>query len=105
MGTMGLAVTGGVFFNDLSNPDGSLALTNEGPSLDSCMGHSAPASTSGSSRQNRQTSSGQYHYHANINCTEAGAATGANDPDQCVLIGYYNDGWVWPPSDVVFTFT
>ena len=81
---MGLAVTGGVFFNDLSNPDGSLALTNEGPSLDSCLGHSAPSSSSG----------GQYHYHANINCTQAGAASGANDPDQCVLIGYYNDGWV-----------
>ena len=29
MGAIGLAVTGGVFFNDLSNPDGSLALTNE----------------------------------------------------------------------------
>ena len=24
-----MAVTGGAFFNDLSNPDGSLALTNE----------------------------------------------------------------------------
>ena len=29
MGAIGLAITGGVFFNDLSNPDGSLALTNE----------------------------------------------------------------------------
>merc|ERR1712227_818277 len=38
LGTIGLAVTGGAFFNDLSNPDGSLALTNEGPSLDSCLG-------------------------------------------------------------------
>ena len=47
MGTVGLAVTGGVFFNDLSNPDGSLALTNEGPSLDTCLGHSAPTSMSG----------------------------------------------------------
>ena len=26
MGTIGIAVTGGVFFNDLSNPDGSLPL-------------------------------------------------------------------------------
>ena len=84
---MGLAVTGGVFFNDLSNPDGSLALTNEGPSLDSCMGHSAPTSMSGPGRQKRQTNSGQYHYHANINCTDAGAATGANDSDECILIG------------------
>ena len=36
-----------MFFNDLSNPDGSLALTNEGPSLDSCLGHSAPTSMPG----------------------------------------------------------
>ena len=47
LGTVGLAVTGGAFFNDLSNPDGSLALTNEGPSLDSCLGHSAPTSMPG----------------------------------------------------------
>ena len=33
---------GGAFFNHLSNPDGSLAMPNEGPSLDSCLGHSAP---------------------------------------------------------------
>ena len=98
-----MAVTGGAFFNDLSNPDGSLALTNEvtsrhmsrvtlcniasrvtcqGTSLDSCLGHSAPTSTGG----------GQYHYHGNINCTQAGAATGAADPDTCKLIGYYRDG-------------
>ena len=78
MGTVGLAVTGGAFFNDLSNTDGSLALTNEGRGLDSCLGHSAQG--------------GKYHYHGNINCTQAGAATGAIDPDQCVLVGYYNDG-------------
>ena len=53
-------------------------MPNEGPSLDSCFGHSAPG--------------GSYHYHANINCTSAGAATGANDPDTCLLIGYYTDG-------------
>merc|ERR1712215_429070 len=78
MGTVGLATTGGAFFNHLSNPDGSLALPNEGPSLDSCFGHSAPG--------------GAYHYHANINCTSAGAATGANDPNKCVMIGYMADG-------------
>merc|ERR1719244_265088 len=78
MGTIGLAVTGGAFFNDWSSPQGDLALTNEGPSLDSCFGHSAPG--------------GAYHYHANINCTSAGAATGANDPDTCLHIGYYIDG-------------
>ena len=47
LGTVGLAVTGGAFFNDLSNPDGSLALPNEGPSLDSCLGHSAPTNMGG----------------------------------------------------------
>ena len=54
-------------------------MPNEGTSLDSCFGHSAPG--------------GAYHYHANINCTNAGAATGANDPDKCVLIGYMADGF------------
>jgi len=99
LGTVGLAVTGGAFFNDLSNPDGSLALTNEGPSLDSCLGHSAPTNMGGGGmgpppgRYKRQSNNaGQYHYHANINCTDAGAATGANNPDTCKLIGYYRDG-------------
>ena len=78
LGTVGLAVTGGQFFNHLSSPQGDLALANEGPSLDSCFGHSAGG--------------GSYHYHANIACTEAGAATGANNPDSCVQIGYYSDG-------------
>ena len=78
MGTVGLAVTGGGFFNHLSRPDGSLALANEGRTLDSCLGHSAGGGT--------------YHYHANINCTDAGAATGANNPDTCLKIGYYRDG-------------
>merc|ERR1712213_225408 len=78
MGTTGLAVTGGAFFNDWSSTDGDVALYNEGASLDSCFGHSSAA--------------GAYHYHANINCTDAGAATGANDSDECVLIGYYRDG-------------
>jgi len=106
LGTIGLAITGGVFFNDLSNPDGSLALPNEGPSLDSCLGHSAPAGGAGGppgggprppppgkrfKRQGTPTA-GRYHYHANLNCTNAGSATGANDPDQCLLIGYYQDG-------------
>ena len=40
MGAIGLAVTGGVFYNQLSSTDGSLALTNKGTSLDSCFGHS-----------------------------------------------------------------
>lgn len=78
MGTVGLAVTGGGFFNHLSNPNGALALANEGPTLDSCLGHSAGGGT--------------YHYHANINCTDAGAASGANDANTCLKIGYYRDG-------------
>ena len=44
LGTTGLAVTGGAFFNDLSSPQGSLALYNEGATLDSCFGHSARVS-------------------------------------------------------------
>jgi len=78
LGTTGLAVTGGAFFNDLSSPAGDLALYNEGASLDSCLGHSAPG--------------GAYHYHANINCTNAGAASGSTNPDTCLLIGYMLDG-------------
>ena len=97
LGVVGLSTTGGHFFNHLSNPDGSLALTNEGPTLDSCFGHSA--------------GSGLYHYHANVNCTTTGkkticiqsyrtstllsdesAAYMANDPSACVHLGYYRDG-------------
>jgi len=104
LGTIGLAVTGGAFFNHLSNPDGSLAMPNEGPSLDSCLGHSAPIMGGGEGgppggRFKRQTEEeedvphgGIYHYHGNLNCSNAGSATGANDPDQCVLLGYYLDG-------------
>ena len=77
LGTVGLAVTGGAFFNSY-DANLNVALALEGPTLDSCFGHSAVE--------------GAYHYHANINCTDAGAATGANDPDQCVLIGYLRDG-------------
>jgi hypothetical protein len=35
-----MAVTGSVFYNDLSSPTGSLAMANEGVSLDACFGHS-----------------------------------------------------------------
>jgi len=124
LGTIGLAVTGGAFFNDLSNPDGSLAMPNEGASLDSCLGHSAPTGGMGGGgpggaggppggpggrpppgggppggppggrvkRQEDTPHVGQYHYHGNLNCTDAGAATGANDASKCLLIGYYRDG-------------
>ena len=76
LGTTGLAVTGGAFFNAY-DADLDVAMAIEGKTLDSCFGHSAQG--------------GAYHYHANINCTDAGAATGANDPDACVLIGYFRD--------------
>merc|ERR1719464_855626 len=49
MGTVGYAESGGVIFNHLSAPDGSLALYNEGDTLDECYGHS-----------NEEM---QYHYH------------------------------------------
>ena len=39
MGTVGLAVTGGGFFNAQSSEDGDVALANEGTSLDYCFGH------------------------------------------------------------------
>ena len=52
MGVIGLATTGGTFYNDLSSTDGDVALYNEGITLDSCNGHSS--------------SDNQYHYHANI---------------------------------------
>ena len=73
LGPIGSAVTGAVFFNDWSSPTGSVAMAREARSLDSCFGHSARG--------------GSYHYHANLNCTEAGSATGASDPDICKLIG------------------
>jgi len=119
LGTIGLAVTGGAFFNDLSNPDGSLAMPNEGASLDSCLGHSAPTGGMGGGgpggaggpggpggrpppgggppggrvkRQEDVPHVGQYHYHGNLNCTDAGSATGANNASKCLLIGYYRDG-------------
>jgi hypothetical protein len=51
LGNTGLAVTGGAFYNQLSyqlsaNPYTSLALANEGRTLDSCLGHSDTASGS-----------------------------------------------------------
>merc|ERR1719445_81241 len=56
MGVIGLATTGGTFYNDLSSDDGYVALYNEGSSLDSCNGHSSVDK--------------QYHYHANIACVD-----------------------------------
>merc|ERR1719430_2801832 len=78
LGSIGTAVTGAAFFNDWSDPNGKVAMSFEARSLDSCFGHSARE--------------GSYHYHANINCTDAGSATGAVDPDRCKMIGFYRDG-------------
>ena len=106
-GAIGFAVTGGVFFNQLAGRGTELALINEAASLDSCMGHSAPTGRPGGmgpppdgmgpppGRQSSSTgvlTAGAYHYHGNLNCTNAGAATGAGDPAECKLIGYYRDG-------------
>jgi len=77
LGPIGLAVTGGVFFNDQAMGD-NLAMFAESRTLDSCFGHS--------------NMFGTYHYHSNINCTDAGAATGANDPSVCKHIGHLRDG-------------
>ena len=49
LGSVGWVETGGVVYNHLSNPDGSLAAYYELDSLDVCGGHSSPNS--------------QYHYH------------------------------------------
>merc|ERR1712114_2740 len=65
-------------------------MANEGTTLDSCFGHSSPDFDS--KAEYYDGVQGVYHYHANINCTDAGSATGANDEDQCVHIGYMNDG-------------
>jgi hypothetical protein len=65
--------------------------------LDSCLGHCAPANGNGGvfgrriKRQNRFIA-GRYHYHGSPNCSDAGSATGGNDPSQCKHIGYYLDG-------------
>ena len=49
LGTVGWVESGGVIYNHLSNPDGSLAAYYEIDTLDVCGGHSS---------QNTQ-----YHYH------------------------------------------
>ena len=66
-------VTGGTFYNHLSNDDGAIALYNEGQSLDSCAGHSSDNS--------------QYHYHANILCDDD-----ASDASVCKQVGWAKDG-------------
>jgi len=74
MGTVGWVETGGVIFNHLSNPDGSLAAYYEIDTLDSCGGHSNEIS--------------QYHYHLIPYCWGD-----ANDASACQHIGYMLDGY------------
>lgn len=82
MGPVGLSVTGGFIFNHLSNPNGDLAVPNEGPSLDSCHGHSEPTC--------------RYHYH-DINmaqsCTKGVAGNVTLPGASCTLVGWMLDGF------------
>ena len=82
LGPVGVSVTGGFIFNHLSNPMGDLAVPNEGPSLDSCHGHSEPTC--------------RYHYH-DINlsqsCTKGVAANMTLSGATCTLVGWMLDGF------------
>merc|ERR1719219_2012407 len=76
LGTIGLAVTGG---------PGGRPPPGGGP-----PGGGPPGGRV--KRQEDVPHVGQYHYHGNLNCTDAGSATGANNASKCLLIGYYRDG-------------
>merc|ERR1712107_142996 len=93
LGTIGLAVPGGA-----GGPSGGGAPGAGGPPGGGPPGGGAPGGGPPGGRFQRQTDEedvphgGIYHYHGNLNCSDAGAASGANDPDMCVLLGYYLDG-------------
>ncbi|CAL4120376.1 unnamed protein product [Meganyctiphanes norvegica] len=72
MGPVGVAVSGGFFYNHLSSPDGSVAVVQEGESFDTCNGHSDPNC--------------RYHYHKNPECLMSSALS-------CDLTGYMFDGF------------
>lgn len=74
MGSVGWVETGGVVYNHLSSPDGSLAAYYELDSLDVCGGHSDPSS--------------QYHYHLVPYCWQNAA-----DANACQHLGYMLDGY------------
>jgi len=74
MGTTGFATSGGMIYNHLSNPDGSVAWYQEIISLDLSMGHSDPFYN--------------YHYHG-----VPYLIPGASDPATCAKIGYFFDGF------------
>ena len=64
LGTVALAITGAAFFN-AEDAFLNIALPVEGPTMDSCFGHSQRTLT--------------YQYHANIN-SNTGSASGPNYP-------------------------
>lgn len=79
MGALGIALTGGHFFSDMSKPDGTLAVAEESENLDGCSAHAAPFDRA-------------YHYHYNLVCKYSPSTKGAKNPRKCVHIGYYFDG-------------
>ncbi|XP_069993980.1 uncharacterized protein [Penaeus vannamei] len=71
MGPVGIALSGGFFYNHLSTPMGDVAAVVEAESFDSCSGHADPQC--------------RYHYHKVPNCL---------NPDRpCELVGYMMDGF------------
>ena len=82
MGPVGLSVSGGFIFNHLSNQMGDLAVPNEGPSLDSCMGHSERTCRY---HYHDVNSGGSCHKIVPTNTTLSGAA--------CSLVGWMLDGF------------
>ena len=82
MGPVGISVTGGFIFNHLSSPTGDLAVPNEGPSLDSCRGHSEPTCRY---HYHHINSLGSCHVTLPTNLTLASAT--------CSLVGWMLDGF------------
>lgn len=84
MGPVGISVSGGFIFNHLSNPNGDLAVPNEGESLDSCHGHSEPTC--------------RYHYH-DVNLDGSCTHEVENEADvsladaTCHVVGWMLDGF------------
>ncbi|XP_076047469.1 uncharacterized protein LOC143029011 [Oratosquilla oratoria] len=71
LGTVGVALSGGFFFNERAAPPNSIALLLEGASFDTCQGHSTPSC--------------QYHYHIFPTCIATDAP--------CEVLGYALDGF------------
>ncbi|XP_068221602.1 uncharacterized protein [Palaemon carinicauda] len=71
LGPVGMATSGGFFYNHLSSPTGDIANVVEGESFDTCNGHSDPFC--------------RYHYHLLPTCI---AGDGS-----CEFVGYMRDGF------------